>query len=78
MKLCSVTKSFSARTSDFSTIIYTETDEAPMLATYSFLPIAKKILGVAGVDVVKRDISLSGRVLSLFPEKLSADQRIED
>lgn len=51
-------------------LIYTETDEAPALATYSLLPILSKFGGLANIDVVPCDISLSGRVLSVFPEKL--------
>jgi len=61
-----------------STIIYTKTDEAPALATYSFLPIVKAFTDAAGIDVETRDISLAGRILANFPDKLSADQRIED
>lgn len=64
--------------SDNGTIIYTETDEAPMLATYALLPIIKKMVGMAGISVEKRDISLSGRILSQFPEKLTNDQKIDD
>ncbi len=60
------------------TIIYTETDEAPNLATYSLLPIIKKMVTIAGIDVVKSDISLSGRVISQFPELLKPEQRIPD
>ena len=60
------------------TIIYTETDEAPNLATYSFLPVVEKMVSLAGIDVAKSDISLSGRVLSQFPDKLKADQVIPD
>lgn len=60
------------------TIIYTETDEAPNLATYSLLPIIKKMVSIAGIDVVKSDISLSGRVISQFPELLKPEQRIPD
>jgi isocitrate dehydrogenase len=60
------------------TIIYTETDEAPNLATYSFLPVVEKMVALAGIDVAKSDISLSGRVLSQFPDKLKADQVIPD
>ena len=63
---------------DNPTIIYTETDEAPLLATYSFLPIIQAFAGAAGVNVETRDISLSGRVLARFPEYLSEDQRIGD
>jgi isocitrate dehydrogenase len=49
-------------------IIYTLTDEAPALATYSFLPIVQAFAAPAGINVETRDISLSGRVLALFPE----------
>ncbi len=59
-------------------IIYTHTDEAPLLATYSFLPIIRAYAGVAGVPVETRDISLAGRILALFPERLRDDQRIGD
>ncbi|MCW8092468.1 NADP-dependent isocitrate dehydrogenase [Alteromonas sp. ASW11-130] len=61
-----------------STIIYTKTDEAPMLATYSLLPIIKKFAGEADVEVELRDISLAGRILANFPEYLSDEQRIVD
>jgi len=61
-----------------STIIYTKTDEAPALATYSFLPIIKAFTDAAGIDVETRDISLAGRILANFPEGLAADQRIDD
>ena len=60
------------------TIIYTLTDEAPMLATASFLPIVKAFAGTAGIDVETRDISLSGRILAQFPELLSAEQKVGD
>ncbi|MDO5495320.1 MAG: NADP-dependent isocitrate dehydrogenase [bacterium] len=59
-------------------IIYTHTDEAPLLATYSFLPIVEAYAKAAGVDVETRDISLAGRILSQFPEYLKEDQRIGD
>jgi isocitrate dehydrogenase len=59
-------------------IIYTETDEAPALATYSLLPIVKAFTQVAEIAVETRDISLSGRVIANFPEYLSEDQRISD
>ena len=59
-------------------ILYTKTDEAPALATHSFLPIVKAFTGSAGVVVETKDISLAGRIISAFPEKLSADQRIPD
>ncbi|MHA6512520.1 NADP-dependent isocitrate dehydrogenase [Tessaracoccus sp. Z1128] len=59
-------------------IIYTLTDEAPLLATYSFLPIINAFAGQAGVDVETRDISLAGRILALFGDALPEDQRIDD
>ena len=59
-------------------IIYTKTDEAPMLATFSFLPIVQAYTSAAGIEVETRDISLAGRVLSQFPEALSPEQRVGD
>jgi isocitrate dehydrogenase len=59
-------------------IIYTLTDEAPALATASFLPIVRKFAAAAGVELETRDISLAGRILALFPERLSADQQVSD
>ena len=61
-----------------STIIYTKTDEAPALATYSFLPIIKTFTSSAGIDVELKDISLAGRILANFPDYLSEDQKISD
>ena len=61
-----------------ATIFYTLTDEAPMLATYSFLPVVQAFASTAGVDVETRDISLAGRILALFPEHLTEDQRVGD
>ncbi len=61
-----------------SKIIYTETDEAPALATYSFLPIVQAFSKAAGVNVETRDISLSGRIIANFPEKLTDEQKIDD
>jgi isocitrate dehydrogenase len=61
-----------------SKIIYTITDEAPALATYSFLPIIQAYTSVAGVDVETRDISLAGRILANFPDYLTSDQKISD
>ena len=61
-----------------STIIYTETDEAPALATYSLLPIIKAFCKASDVEVDIRDISLSGRIIANFPDYLSADQQISD
>lgn len=57
-------------------IVYTETDEAPALATYSLLPILSKFGKVSGVDVIPCDISVAGRVLAAFPEKLRSKQRV--
>ncbi|RSS84130.1 NADP-dependent isocitrate dehydrogenase [Streptomyces sp. WAC06614] len=61
-----------------STIIYTHTDEAPALATYSFLPVVQAYASTAGVGVETRDISLAGRIIASFPEHLEAGQRIDD
>jgi isocitrate dehydrogenase len=61
-----------------STIIYTYTDEAPALATHSFLPVIEAYASTAGVAVETRDISLSGRIISQFPEYLQEDQRVPD
>ena len=59
-------------------IIYTITDEAPALATHSFLPIVKAFTDAAGIVVETRDISLAGRIIANFPESLSADQQHSD
>ena len=59
-------------------ITYTYTDEAPALATHSFLPILQAYASTAGVDVETRDISLAGRILAKFPDHLSEDQRVSD
>ncbi len=59
-------------------IIYTKTDEAPALATYSFLPIVKAFTDAAGIAVETRDISLAGRIIANFPDKLTDEQRIGD
>ncbi|MDC0534408.1 NADP-dependent isocitrate dehydrogenase [Francisellaceae bacterium] len=61
-----------------SKIIYTKTDEAPALATYSFLPIVNTFTKAAGVTVETRDISLSGRILALFSDRLNDDQKQSD
>ena len=61
-----------------STIIYTHTDEAPALATYSFLPVVQAYASTAGVRVETRDISLAGRIIASFPERLTEAQRIGD
>ncbi|MFJ7254878.1 NADP-dependent isocitrate dehydrogenase [Streptomyces sp. NPDC098085] len=61
-----------------STIIYTHTDEAPALATYSFLPVVQAYASTAGVNVESRDISLAGRIIAGFPERLQESQRVDD
>jgi isocitrate dehydrogenase len=60
------------------TIEYTYTDEAPALATFSLLPIVTAFAGAAGIDVTSPDISLAGRIIAAFPERLRPEQRIED
>ncbi len=60
------------------TILYTKTDEAPLLATYSLLPIVQAFAGAASVRVETRDISLAGRILATFGERLEPEQRIPD
>ena len=59
-------------------IDYTFTDEAPALATYSLLPVVRAFAGVAGIGVTSSDISLSGRIIAVFPERLTEEQRIPD
>ncbi len=59
-------------------IIYTITDEAPALATYSFLPIIEKFTSIAGIQVESSDISLATRILATFPEYLSDEQKVSD
>ena len=61
-----------------ATIIYTKTDEAPALATQSFLPIVKAFTSSSNINIETRDISLAGRILALFPEFLSENQRVSD
>lgn len=61
-----------------SKIVYTKTDEAPALATYSLLPIVRAFAASADIDVETSDISLAGRILSNFPEVLSEDKKVED
>lgn len=65
-------------TTETSKIIYTKTDEAPALATYSFLPIVQTFAAAADVVVETRDISLAGRIIAVFPEFLTEDQRQSD
>jgi isocitrate dehydrogenase len=61
-----------------SSIIYTHTDEAPLLATYSFLPVVEAYASTAGVSVETRDISLAGRIIAQFPDRLTEEQRVDD
>src|ERR1700748_509774 len=59
-------------------VIYTYTDEAPALATHSFLPVIRAFAGQADVEVELRDISLAGRILAQFPDRLPDEQRVPD
>ncbi|WIM68196.1 NADP-dependent isocitrate dehydrogenase [Corynebacterium breve] len=59
-------------------IIWTRTDEAPLLATYSLKPIVEAFASNAGIDVETRDISLAGRIIALFPERLTEEQKLSD
>ncbi|MFK5646596.1 NADP-dependent isocitrate dehydrogenase [Ornithinimicrobium sp. LYQ121] len=61
-----------------STIIYTRTDEAPLLATYSLKPVVEAFAGAAGIEIQTRDISLAARILAQFPDRLTDDQREPD
>jgi isocitrate dehydrogenase len=61
-----------------SKIAYTLTDEAPLLATYSFLPIVQSFTATAGIEIVTEDISLAARILANFPEYLTQEQRVKD
>ena len=61
-----------------SSIIYTHTDEAPALATYSFLPIVQAFAAQADVEIQTRDISLSARILAAFSSLLPVEQRVSD
>ncbi len=65
-------------TSPSSTIIWTQIDEAPALATWSLLPIVQAFTRSGGVDVQTRDISLAGRILAAFPERLKPEQQVDD
>ena len=60
------------------TILYTKTDEAPALATFSFLPIIRAFTKSSDIEVGFEDISLAGRILSQFPDCLTEEQRVED
>lgn len=71
-------KRFRRLASDKVKIIYTETDEAPMLATYALLPVVNRFTAMAGIEVEKSNISVAARVLSHFPDYLTDDQKHED
>ncbi|MEP0675529.1 MAG: NADP-dependent isocitrate dehydrogenase, partial [Nonlabens ulvanivorans] len=60
------------------TIIYTKTDEAPALATASFLPIVKKFIAPAGINIETKDISLAARILAVFADRLETSQQEEN
>ena len=64
--------------SEKSKIVYTWTDEAPMLATHSFLPIVEAFAKTADIEILPKDISLAGRILANFPDFLKEDQKVED
>ncbi len=59
-------------------IMLTKVEESPALAIYSLLPIVKAFVGAAGVSVTLKDISLTGRIIANFPEKLKPEQKIND
>ena len=65
-------------TDNSNRIVYTLTDEAPLLATCSLLPIIRRFAASAGIDVVKSDISLAARILAQFPEYREEEQRVDD
>jgi isocitrate dehydrogenase len=65
-------------TSQTPKIIYTKTDEAPALATYSFLPIVQSFAKAAGIEIETKDISLAGRIIANFPEHLNDNQKQTD
>ena len=65
-------------TTKTSQIVYTITDEAPALATYSFLPIVESFTKQANITIQRKDISLAARILSNFPEYLKEDQKVSD
>ena len=60
------------------TIVWTKIDEAPALASYSLLPIVEGFLDGSGIDITTSDISLAGRILAQFPDRLNEDQKVAD
>jgi len=75
---CAVSQTFFLQGATLAKIIYTRTDEAPLLATYSLKPVVEAFAATAGIDVETRDISLAGRILSQFSDYLSEEQRVDD
>eukprot|EP00607_Mallomonas_marina_P006885 CAMPEP_0182428560 /NCGR_PEP_ID=MMETSP1167-20130531/23110_1 /TAXON_ID=2988 /ORGANISM="Mallomonas Sp, Strain CCMP3275" /LENGTH=763 /DNA_ID=CAMNT_0024611523 /DNA_START=65 /DNA_END=2356 /DNA_ORIENTATION=+ len=71
-------KAYVCRPLSVAKIIYTETDEAPALATYALLPVLRRYAETAGIKVEKSDISLAGRIISQFPDKVAEDKQIRD
>ena len=65
-------------TKNSNRIVYTLTDEAPLLATCSLLPIIRRFAASAGIEVVKSDISLAARILAQFPDYLTDEQKVDD
>jgi len=75
---CAVSQTFFLQGATLAKIIYTRTDEAPLLATYSLKPVVEAFAATAGIDVETRDISLAGRILSQFSDYLTEEQRVDD
>jgi len=75
---CAVSQTFFLQGATLAKIIYTRTDEAPLLATYSLKPVVEAFAATAGIDVETRDISLAGRILSQFSDYLTEEQCVDD
>ena len=75
---CAVSQTFFLQGARSAKSIYTRTDEAPLLATYSLKPVVEAFAATAGIDVETRDISLAGRILSQFSDYLTEEQRVDD
>ena len=78
MQIYSLKTETGSNMTEMNKIIYTLTDEAPALATYSFLPIVTTFAKVADIEIETRNISLAGRIIANFPENLTDEQRIDD
>ena len=76
--MCRIANFFFLQGATLAKIIYTRTDEAPLLATYSLKPVVEAFAATAGIDVETRDISLAGRILSQFSDYLTKEQRVDD